>query len=717
MATADDPNDASPRRDRHLTPETIYSSTNVASSPSKPTSIVEQNSCVLIRSIQRYSLLRGLVHALSILIAAIVLTLCAKTVYFSDITQPNINSKLNYFQFVARLHEYTVCASLTGIMTYHLQNFLCSKDGLPLGYVACSFQALQLQSLCSKEFWAASTCGNNNTSARKYCFTGLLVLVMTVGALIGPSSAVLIVPQLEWWPLRDPFSGTNGFSWIDSSYESLWPASVNASSVPSSCNVTALETDRACPFINLRDIQNWVSDYKSQSSPANITITADSGILNYLTASDGDRRNGYSVAATGMSFLTRSLGTIWSYGQKEHFNFAKVGRPMITLTSADDDRPTLGPLVQTQCAPPLDITTGDYANVTFLTNLLKLRDGGNSTVRFSRNINATDYRSNDKHVRFRFIDLSADSQTTTLGGLFGASFNISSQAATTVNGTEMRALFACTVKTLWIPMTIFRAPTIDNVVILDNPNPFKIVSNNKLMGRARDLTVNITFADSLNAPLYGHNYENVIESELSRFSDIPPFFTGSANESWSTSISTVLSMQLADALARISHTSNQYIWYQSTHNTSDFYAKSIRVLQEGVGGQDRMSNTSKSYPDQIRADRNSKFPLRLSFSRHGYAWGFSKRTPKIVASIVLLVHILLIFFHTAIVWQTKSRFTSRWESLGEFLILAMRSNVWIRDSSRLGIFGDPVYIKERENKSKSDKRESALLVMDGKALR
>ncbi|KAL9623988.1 MAG: hypothetical protein Q9160_001741 [Pyrenula sp. 1 TL-2023] len=262
---------------------------------------------------------------------------------------------------------------------------------------------------------------------------------------------------------------------------------------------------------------------------------------------------------------------------------------------------------------------------------------------------------------------------------------------------------------------MFRAPTIDNVAILDNPNPSDIVSNNRLMGKARKMTVNITFADSLNAPLYDYNYENVLESELSRFNYRSPFFDGSANESWSTLISTVLSMQLTDALARISHTSNQYIWYQSAHNTSEFYAKNIRAPKEGSVDQDRMFNVSKSYPNQTRAYQNGEFPVRWTFSRHGYAWGFSKRPPKIIASIVLLAHSLLIFIHAAFVWQRERGFASDRKSLGEFLILAMRSNVRTRDSSRSMSFRHPVYIKEREKTGESDRRRSAVLIMDEEA--
>lgn len=181
------------------------------------TSGAKQNDSIPILGDHTYSVLRGVAHASSIVIAVAILSLCFENVYFSDLTRPHINAILNAFQFIARLHDFIVAASLTGIVTYYLRSFICTEKGLPLGYVASAFQ-LSPQQLMSQEFWSASF---SHPPKRKYWFGGLLILSTAIVGLTGPSSAILIIPQLDWWSFKDPFSGTNGFSWVDGSYENV----------------------------------------------------------------------------------------------------------------------------------------------------------------------------------------------------------------------------------------------------------------------------------------------------------------------------------------------------------------------------------------------------------------------------------------------------------------------------------------------------------------
>ena len=689
------------------------STQSVVSSGGVEPSQITQESSIPIRRSHSYSLLRATAHISSILVAVAILSLCFTNTYFSDITRSNINSILNALQFVARIHEFLVGASLTGVVLYHMRGFLSTGDGLPLGYVASAFQITSPQILWSREYWAASV--KHSRSKRIYWFGSLLTLAVSIVALIGPSSAILIIPELDWWSLKDPFSETGGYSWIDGSYEGLWPTTVNASLIRVPCDPMFLGVDRECPYTDIREIQNWVSDYAGQSFPPNITITADSGMMAYLTASEGKQRsNGYAVASTGMSFLLRSMGGIWLYGEGEKLRYSEAGRPMITLMS-DDLRPLLRPLVQVQCGQPYDISTVDQVNVTFNTSSLTFKEG-DSVPTISRTINATDFRPDNKHVRFNWTDLSDDSTIVNLGAIFGVSFARSAQDLPwqifpSVNGSDTRALFPCAVKAFWVPTTMARDPTSNNVIILDNPDPYDIVKNEDLMGKARDLHIDMSYAEYLNAPVPGLWYTNVIESELSRFNYAAPFFDGAANESWPWLLATTLSMQLADALSRISHTNTTWVWHAG-RNASDTYAKNMGALK---GTNNRIDNVSSTYLDCIKANAtatsSSYVPVRWKFQRYGYAWGFERST-KILASIVLLAHVLLILAHSVVVWTKYRRFDS-WERLVEFLALAMLSpaprplegaSVRIRDS---GVFAEPLFVRESE-----DGRGAALVMRD-----
>ncbi|KAL9617204.1 MAG: hypothetical protein Q9160_008009 [Pyrenula sp. 1 TL-2023] len=439
----------------------------------------------------------------------------------------------------------------------------------------------------------------------------------------------------------------------------------------------------------------------------NFTVTEDAGMSNYLAAGDGNHRNnGYSVATTGMSYLSRSLGTIWLYGS--NLMYGRVGRlggrPMIVLKSQDENQPLLRPVVQVQCAQPLDISNATEVNVMFNTSSLIFREGETSS-NISRTINVTNFRPEDKSVRFNWTDLSADSKSLTLGALFGVSFTWPELVFSSFRGHDARALFACTVKPFWVPTTMSRDPTTDDIVTLDNPKPYSILTNKDLMKKSRDLNIDMSFAESLNVDLQGPHSRNVLEFELSRFAynQSAPYFHGDWIDRWQWLISSVISLQLTDALSRIRHHQTIHVWNHTIHDSS---AKDISFLNDN---QSRWYQTSDNYPDQIRPDP-TKYLVKWEMERFGYAWGFNKST-KVLASIVLLAHVLLIIIHLGIVWKNKLRFDS-WEKLINFMTLAMQSprppqlegtSAGVADSR---VFAENVYIRE------SDDGNSAVLVMD-----
>ncbi|KAL9109637.1 MAG: hypothetical protein Q9227_005674 [Pyrenula ochraceoflavens] len=663
----------------------------------------EQDYHIPIRNTHTYPLLQGMAHATSVVVAAAILALCFTNTYFQDLTTPNINSILNAFQFVARFHELLVGASLTAVVTYYLRSFLVAEQGLPLGYVTSAFQLSSPQSLFSKEFWAATT---SYTSTRRYWFGGLVLLSVAIAALIGPSSAILIIPQLDWWPIKNDiaFSGTGGFSWVNSSYESVWPTVVDASLINKNCSVLALGTNRACPYTNMVNVQNWVNDYMADFAAPNFTVTEDSGASKYLTASKEPRNNGYSIASADMSFLSRSLANLWLYGINSHFEYANVGRPMITAEPYDD-RSLLKPVMQVQCSRPQDISNGDNITMTFNTSSLLFKTGGKIN-NISRVINATDFQSEDSHIRFGWVDLRADSKNLTLGALIAATFNNPEKLFPSSEGNSTRALYACVVKPYWVPTTMSWDPTTTKTLISNDQDLHNITTNQDLMRMARDLIIDPSFADYLNADISGEYFKNVMEFELSRFSFHAPFFDGNWGTDWQWLFATTISLQLTDAISRISHNQSIYVFNQTTNSGNEASKKNIKFLNDIYHSVDAVP---KDYPNMIRNNPEEYFPIQWKFEQFGYAWGFDRIT-KVLASIVLLTHVAVVFVHFGIVWRKKLRFDS-WEGLADFMTLAMQSppstilksaSAYSKDS----IYAEPVYIRESDNGC------SAILAMD-----
>jgi hypothetical protein len=115
--------------------------------------------------------------------------------YFLDITKPNINSTLNTSQFVATLHGITIGIPMGAMAVYHLQHELCAADGLPFGYVLSSFRLGSWQMLFKPRFWKAALAKPN--PARTYFFGAGIFVLTVIQALVAPSSAILVVPQLD----------------------------------------------------------------------------------------------------------------------------------------------------------------------------------------------------------------------------------------------------------------------------------------------------------------------------------------------------------------------------------------------------------------------------------------------------------------------------------------------------------------------------------------
>ena len=240
---------------------------------------------VAIRKTHSLSFLQWLLHGASIAFTVVILALCGRNVYFADLTRPNINSILNALQLVARLHELIVSASLVTMALYHLRYELCASEGLPLVYLTTPFQLSMPQMVFKREFWSALTAKDKNR--REYWFCAGVLVATTLTALIGPSSAILILPQLDWWAVKHPFSGTNGFTYLDASYDTLWPSHINNSTVPPDCLPDSIDprVPQYCPYTSVFELSRWAQDYLSQLAPPNVTATSDANMMRYLSSS------------------------------------------------------------------------------------------------------------------------------------------------------------------------------------------------------------------------------------------------------------------------------------------------------------------------------------------------------------------------------------------------------------------------------------------------
>ena len=89
-------------------------------------------------------------------------------------------------------------------------------NGLPFGALFSGLQISQISYLWSMEFWGLLR-GDQLNIKRKLSVVAVMGICFILAAAAGPSSAVLLIPRLGYWP-----SGTTSI-WINATSVEIWP--------------------------------------------------------------------------------------------------------------------------------------------------------------------------------------------------------------------------------------------------------------------------------------------------------------------------------------------------------------------------------------------------------------------------------------------------------------------------------------------------------------
>lgn len=157
---------------------------------------------------------------------------------------------LSYLQFGAKAHELTILASLSAMLFSYVRRELSVGEGLPFGALMSGFQFTQISYLWSMELWGASF--SNMRVWRKLNMIAVIIIGVSLAAIAGPSSAILLIPRLDYWPA--------GYThiWINATTDNLWPTYLNGSVVPQHCSIVS-NSSRDCPSHEWQSIGTYLS--------------------------------------------------------------------------------------------------------------------------------------------------------------------------------------------------------------------------------------------------------------------------------------------------------------------------------------------------------------------------------------------------------------------------------------------------------------------------
>ena len=110
----------------------------------------------------------------------------------------------------------TAQASIAAVMFSYVRYELSLGQGLPFGALFSGLQVSQASYLWSTEVWG-SIYSTSISFKRKMGMAVIIIIAIFLVATIGPSSAILLIPRLEYWP-----AGSTDI-WINATAAELWP--------------------------------------------------------------------------------------------------------------------------------------------------------------------------------------------------------------------------------------------------------------------------------------------------------------------------------------------------------------------------------------------------------------------------------------------------------------------------------------------------------------
>jgi hypothetical protein len=172
---------------------------------------LEEHIKIALHKNRSTALLRALIHVVPVGIALWEITLNINTYYVGS-------SALNlvYYQFAAKAHEMMIHASLAAILLSYVRHEMTLGKGLPFGALFSSLAINQVSYLWSMEF-LGSAGSKHLPLRRKLAMVSIISVCFIIAAAAGPSSAILLVPRLDYWS-----AGSTNI-WLNATSSDIWP--------------------------------------------------------------------------------------------------------------------------------------------------------------------------------------------------------------------------------------------------------------------------------------------------------------------------------------------------------------------------------------------------------------------------------------------------------------------------------------------------------------
>ncbi|KAK7928341.1 hypothetical protein PG985_005339 [Apiospora marii] len=570
---------------------------------------------------------------------------------------------MNLLQAAAKIHEVIMVFSLSAIIVAIYRRQLIG-NGVRLAFLTAGYRVGDLGYLLSSPLWRQAL---DKARPVEILLFGLFVFATLMSATVGPSSAVLLTPSLDWFE----FAPGTAFSNLTSpliyrrNRDDVWNSVMQVkedSWEAEWCGTSQALYDTDCPASGFREINQWVRQWKATN--------LDSPIMFQSVASDIGRRlkpltgeKSVVLTTTPSNFLLNSIGLLQNY-----IATANVGavsgdlgsrRPRYRLHTPSSSE-LLQPFVQSECKvykkPDfMKLTEVDYPTQGL--NCMGNRECETRRAAPRKFVPATSKFNNASYSDV--TDLFLDIPISTVVYLSG-------QTSKQQGVRDEDNVYLCSAVASWIPANYTFDPIKTNVLessLQENKTMLGVGDNESSTGIMVSFT--ISWLRLLN-PWIDPRKDNewsvlaALTSNFETFTDIPDQLSAVEQKEKKTArnilLATAIGGYLTEALARTC-TTGMTVVNLSRDDTTLSYAKLDWQRQSFVStisahNSTHVSNnaTGKTYRkdlEQLERDfLNKSLPIELTAERYGYGTGQPRKTLQF-AQVMLAMYLGAVSLYAA----------------------------------------------------------------------
>ncbi|KAL8801037.1 MAG: hypothetical protein Q9182_004729 [Xanthomendoza sp. 2 TL-2023] len=609
---------------------------------------------------------RCILHAAPIAVTIWILVYNGRGVYWRDEGFDYQNPILQALQYLVKVHELLMGASLAEIALHRIHYDLCASDGLPLGLVTAAYQVSSITYLITPEFYEAwyLPLGIRALLSRLSLLT-LLVVVYFLTAVLGPSSAVAMIPRLDWWDHNNPYPEGAERAFMRYKPLDLWPTSITKELIPPGCADMKSPDAEYCPYSGYEMVSDWIGAHQNQGQGPNLTIPNHGSVTRHLgSIYQGQKSEGWTISSTIGYKEAWDIGAFWQ-------PIAHLSRPRIAPVFLDATQ-IKKPVVQVECAAqyswdPQNIDLPHAflqdPNVPWKVASSNFKSQPNFQNLFQNTTNTTQQHQGQVPTAFAWLNTSTIPNGPSLAALF---------AINTPNTSV--ALIPCSITAHWTPSSPYLDPTSDLVIQESTPNPLEHPSQWTPIP-----TISPAWAETMNPPLTdarGRKSEYIphMMERYNNDSSSPVVFAepGYGQESIPWRVSMALGLYLTEALARVQSSfwnGTVLCHVDDAHGGGEEEEESVYILGNLNARDPRWWPVGMRFSEYAR--REGWAEVGFQVRRYGYGWGFRGLPVKLAAG-VLVLQALMGVVHVGVVvfggWRVKA-----WGTMGEMLVLAVNS--------------------------------------------